>query len=76
MPTPPDRLVAALTDRYTIEREIGAGGIGSAVDRTDWKGYILPLLFFNSLSDVWGEGHGTRHSLLPLIPEDLECARC
>jgi type I restriction enzyme M protein len=28
---------------------------GSAVDRTDWKAYILPLLFFKRLSDVWGE---------------------
>jgi len=25
---------------------------GSAVDRTDWKGYILPLLFFKRISDV------------------------
>ena len=28
---------------------------GSAVDRTDWKAYILPLLFFKRLSDVWVE---------------------
>jgi len=28
---------------------------GSAVDRTDWKGYILPLLFFKRISDVWSE---------------------
>lgn len=27
----------------------------SAVDRTDWKGYILPLLFFKRLCDVWDE---------------------
>lgn len=26
----------------------------SAVDRTGWKGYILPLLFFKRISDVWG----------------------
>lgn len=25
---------------------------GSAVDRTDWKGYILPLLFFKRICDV------------------------
>lgn len=25
---------------------------GSAVDRTDWKAYILPLLFFKRISDV------------------------
>jgi len=28
---------------------------GSAVDRTDWKGYVLPLLFFKRMSDVWDE---------------------
>ena len=28
---------------------------GSAIDRTDWKGYILPLLFFKRISDVWDE---------------------
>ena len=30
---------------------------GSAVDRTDWKGYILPLLFFKRICDVWDEEH-------------------
>ena len=28
---------------------------GSALARTDWKGYILPLLFFKRISDVWDE---------------------
>ena len=28
---------------------------GSPVDRTDWKSYILPLLFFKRISDVWDE---------------------
>jgi type I restriction enzyme M protein len=28
---------------------------GSAADRTDWKGYILPLLFLKRISDVWDE---------------------
>ena len=28
---------------------------GSAVDRTDLKGYILPLLFFKRISDCWDE---------------------
>lgn len=28
---------------------------GSAVDRADWKAYILPLLFFKRISDVWDE---------------------
>lgn len=28
---------------------------GSAIDRTDWKGFILPLLFFKRISDVWDE---------------------
>ena len=26
---------------------------GSPVDRTDWKSYILPLLFFKRICDVW-----------------------
>ncbi len=30
---------------------------GSAVDRTDWKGYILPLLFFKRICDVWDTEH-------------------
>lgn len=28
---------------------------GSAVDRTDWKAFILPLLFFKRICDVWDE---------------------
>ena len=28
---------------------------GSVVDRTDWKAYILPLLFFKRISDAWDE---------------------
>ncbi len=26
-----------------------------AVDRTDWKAYLLPLLFFKRICDVWNE---------------------
>jgi type I restriction-modification system DNA methylase subunit len=42
---------------------------GSAVDRTDWKAYILPLLFFKRFCDVWDEEtaeaawHGFGHRL-------------
>jgi hypothetical protein len=28
---------------------------GSPVDRTDWKSYILPLLFFKRICDQWDE---------------------
>ena len=28
---------------------------GFAADRTDWNGCILPLLFFNRISEVWDE---------------------
>ena len=28
---------------------------GSPVDRSDWKSYILPLLFFKRMCDVWDE---------------------
>lgn len=44
----PDDLKSALWDAANTLR-------GSAVDRTDWKGYILPLLFFKRISDVWDE---------------------
>ena len=30
---------------------------GSPVDRSDWKSYILPLLFFKRICDVWDEEH-------------------
>jgi type I restriction enzyme M protein len=30
---------------------------GSPVDRTDWKSYILPMLFFKRICDVWDEEH-------------------
>jgi type I restriction enzyme M protein len=30
---------------------------GSPVDRTDWKSFILPLLFFKRVCDVWDEEH-------------------
>ncbi len=30
---------------------------GSPVDRTDWKSYLLPLLFFKRICDVWDEEH-------------------
>ena len=41
-------LKSALWDSAKILR-------GSAVDRTDWKAYILPLLFFKRICDVWDE---------------------
>lgn len=28
---------------------------GSPVDRTDWKSYILPILFYKRICDVWDE---------------------
>jgi type I restriction enzyme M protein len=31
---------------------------GSAVDRTNWKAYILPLLFFKRICDVWSASGG------------------
>ncbi len=30
---------------------------GSPVDRSDWKSYILPLLFFKRICDVWDDEH-------------------
>jgi type I restriction enzyme M protein len=43
-----DELEAHLWEAANILR-------GSPVDRTDWKGYILPLLFFKRICDVWDE---------------------
>jgi type I restriction enzyme M protein len=48
MPLSPQSLKSTLWEAANILR-------GSAVDRTDWKGYILPLLFFKRISDVWDE---------------------
>lgn len=39
---------------------------GSPVDRTDWKSYILPLLFFKRICDVWDEEHAARK--VPVAP--------
>src|SRR3954463_6049499 len=41
---------------------------GSPVDRTDWKSYILPLLFFKRICDVWDEEHA---SMLAVYGEDF-----
>ena len=41
---------------------------GSPVDRTDWKGYILPLLFFKRICDVWDE---EREAMLAEYGEDF-----
>jgi len=49
-----------MTDLKTLESHLWeAANIlrGSPVDRTDWKGYILPLLFFKRICDVWDEEH-------------------
>ena len=48
MTTTHEELKSALWDAANTLR-------GSAVDRTDWKGYILPLLFFKRICDVWDE---------------------
>uniref|UniRef100_UPI003532520F type I restriction-modification system subunit M N-terminal domain-containing protein n=1 Tax=Pararhizobium sp. IMCC3301 TaxID=3067904 RepID=UPI003532520F len=37
---------------------------GSAVDRTDWKGYILPLLFFKRISDAQDVYFGRGQTIL------------
>ncbi len=47
-----------LTDISTLESHLWeAANIlrGSPLDRADWKSYILPLLFFKRLCDVWDE---------------------
>lgn len=44
---------------------------GSAVDRTDWKGYILPLLFFKRISDVWDEETSEAQSIYGEVDPSL-----
>jgi len=41
---------------------------GSPVDRTDWKSYILPLLFFKRICDVWDEEY---NEMVELYGEDF-----
>lgn len=47
-PITPQELESHLWEAANILR-------GSPVDRTDWKSYILPLLFFKRICDVWNE---------------------
>lgn len=42
---------------------------GSPVDRTDWKSFILPLLFFKRICDVWDEEHA---AMLKEYGQDFE----
>lgn len=48
LPLTPKQLESHLWEAANILR-------GSPVDRTDWKSYILPLLFFKRICDVWDE---------------------
>jgi len=54
-PSAPDALTLSELESHLWE----AANIlrGSPVDRTDWKSYILPLLFFKRICDVWDEEH-------------------
>jgi type I restriction enzyme M protein len=42
---------------------------GSPADRTDWKSYILPLLFFKRICDVWDEEYA---EMVETYGEDFE----
>ena len=44
---------------------------GSAVDRTDWKAYILPLLFFKRICDVWDEETAEARDVRRVEPVDF-----
>jgi type I restriction enzyme M protein len=50
---------SSLTLSELESRLWGAANIlrGSPVDRTDWKSYILPMLFYKRICDVWDEEH-------------------
>ena len=68
MPDPPaaDALTLSQLESHLWE----AANIlrGSPVDRTDWKSYILPLLFFKRVCDVWDEEHA---AMLATYGEDF-----
>jgi len=49
------RVRSRSSSRTSGRRPTSSGG--SPVDRTDWKSYILPLLFFKRVCDVWDEEH-------------------
>ena len=53
-----DRLFLTLSDLESHLWDAANILRGSPVDRTDWKSYILPLLFYKRICDVWDEEHG------------------
>ena len=54
---PPPSQIVTLADLESHLWEAANILRGSPVDRTDWKSYILPLLFFKRICDVWDEEH-------------------
>jgi hypothetical protein len=66
LPVTPPELESHLWEAANILR-------GSAVDRTDWKSYILPLLFFKRVCDVWDEEH---EAMLIEYGEDFADEHC
>ena len=63
-----DRLFLTLSDLESHLWDAANILRGSPVDRTDWKSYILPLLFYKRICDVWDEEH--RHAV-ELYGEDF-----
>lgn len=57
VPQPPIPSTVTLSQLETHLWEAANILRGSPVDRTDWKSYILPLLFFKRICDVWDEEH-------------------
>lgn len=56
-PSSPGSQAISLTELESYLWEAANILRGSPVDRTDWKSYILPLLFFKRICDVWDEEH-------------------
>lgn len=63
------RMLIALADLESYLWEAANILRNSPVDRTDWKSYILPLLFYKRICDVWDEEHA---AALELYGEDFE----
>jgi len=52
---PINHIMPPITSLYTLESHLWEAATilrSSPVDRTDWKSYILPLMFFKQSCDV------------------------
>jgi len=70
---PSPLLPSTISDLESTPLGSGKHPAGQSVDRTDWKSYILPLLFFKRICDVWDE---ERAVMLAEYGEDFADEHC